>query len=410
MKHFLMRQLQYVLRVLAKMIIRKYRPSIIAITGSVGKTETKQAIEAALKESRNVRASSGNFNNEFGVPLTIIGSWKAIEGYFFWIRVIATGIRTIIYGGPYPEVLILEYGVQKPGDMDYLLSIAAPSIAVMTAIDVTPVHAEFFADAASLASEKAKLAEAVPPGGFVVCNGDSEIVAAMRGSLRGRVITFGADAKVDIRITNFNYLETEVKPIGIGWKIEYAGSMVPFRFTGILGKPHAYATAAGTAVGLVFGLNLVRIADDIQKHYVPPKHRMQIVEGKNGVTIIDDSYNASPIAMESAAEVLASLGAKRKVAVLGDRLELGSYREAAHHMIGKRISKIVDVLVTVGIAARAIAEEAHQEKRKKISVTAVLFVAEAVELVPGLLKPGDLVLVKGSRGVALDRLVDVLRA
>ncbi len=408
MKQFFLRQLKYVLKVLARAIINKYRPSIIAVTGSVGKTGTKQAIYAALNGSRSVRSSRGNFNNELGVPLTIIGSWDKIEGYFFWLRVIAGGVRTIVFGGAYPEVLILEYGIQKPGDMEYLLEIATPSIAVMTAIGATPVHAEFFPDAAAVAAEKAKLAAAVSGGGFVVLDADDGVVARMRASIHGRVITFGFNKGADLRITNFDYLETEVKPVGIAWKLQYAGSLVPFRFTGILGKPHAAAAAAGTAVGLAFGLNLVRIAEDIQKQYVPAKHRMQIVEGKNGVTIIDDSYNASPIAMEEAIGALEALNAKRKIAVLGDMLELGSYSEAAHRTIGKRVAKIVDVLVTVGFASRHIAEEANNEKRKKISVTGVPSVIEAIELVPGLLKPGDLVLIKGSRGVALDCLVEKL--
>lgn len=408
MRAFFVRQLQYILKIVARAIIKKYRPSVIAITGSVGKTEAKEAINAALKGSRSVRASCGNFNNELGVPLTIIGSQEKIEGYFFWLRVLARGLRAVVASVDYPEILILEYGIQKPGDMDYLLEIATPDIAVVTAIGETPVHVEFFPDAQAVASEKAKLAHAVPHGGFAVLNADDHIVRSMRGSVRARVTTFGVAPNADVRIMNFDFLETEVKPIGMTWKLQYAGSMVPFRFTGILGKPHAYAVAAGTAAGLLFGINLVRVAEDIQKYYAPPKHRMQIVESKEGVTLIDDSYNASPIAMESAIGVLESLNAKRKVAVLGDMKELGSYSEAAHRAVGKRIAKVVDVLVAVGPQARFIAEEANKEKQKKISVTHVPSAREALELVPSLLKPGDLVLIKASRSIGLDKLVAIL--
>ncbi len=424
MKQFLLRQLQYVLKIIARAIIKKYRPSVIAVTGSVGKTGTKQAIYAALQNARHVRVAKGSFNTEIGTPITIIGDWSDdelrlvskyqpagtayIKKLLLWIKILAHGVRQIILRVPYPEVLILEYGVQKPGDMDELVAIASPSIAVMTAIGKTPVHVEFFKDAEAVAVEKGKLARAVPPMGFVVLDADDERVMAMRETVVGRVITFGCHRGAEIRITNFNYLETEVKPVGIAWKLEYAGSTVPFRFTGILGKPHAYAASAATAVGLAFGLNLVRIAEDIQKDYVPAKHRMHIVECANGSTIIDDSYNASPIAMEEAIGTFEALNARRKVAVLGDMLELGNYSEAAHRTVGKRIAKIADVLVAVGPAARYLAEEANNEKRKKISVTPVPSVAEAIELVPGLLKPGDLVLIKGSRGVALDRLVEKL--
>ena len=406
MKQFLLIQLKYILRMLARAIIKKYHPSVIAITGSVGKTATKQAIVAALQNSRNIRAASGNFNNELGVPLTIIGSGEKIEGYFFWLWVIARGARAIIANVSYPEILILEYGVQKPGDMDYLLDIATPSVAVITAIGETPVHVEFFKDAAAVAAEKEKLAAAVPGGGFVVLNGDDPIVAAMRSRMHGRVMTVGVDASADIRIGNIEYLETEVKPVGMAWKVQYAGSTTPFRLTGVLGKPHVYATAAGTAVGLVFGINLVRIVEDIQKYYAPPKHRMQIITREDGVNIVDDTYNASPIAMEAAIAAAEALSARRKVGVLGDMKELGAYSEAAHRTVGKRAGKIFDVLVVVGPEARYIADEANKEKRKKISVTSVPSVAEALELVPCLLKPGDLVLIKASRGIGLEKLVE----
>lgn len=408
MKQFFVRQLEQALRWIAQAIIRKYRPSVIAVTGSVGKTATKLAIVAALQDARSVRASPGNFNNELGVPLTIIGDWKEISGYFFWIKVIAVGLWSIATRVQYPEVLILEYGIQKPGDMDYLLSIAKPSIAVMTAIGGAPVHMEFFDNAEALAREKEKLLRAVGPMGFVVLNADDDVVWKMREGLHARCITFGCAKRAEIRVVSFDYLETEVKPVGISWKLEYAGSLVPLRFVGILGKPHAYATAAGACVGLIFGLNLVRIAESIQKKYDGPKHRMRIVEGVGETVLIDDSYNASPIAMEAAIEVIEKLHAKRKVGILGDMRELGEQSIELHRAIGRRAGKVFNVLIAVGSERGNIAEGAQSERQQGKIIIEFSSVADAIREVPSLLKPGDLVLIKGSRAIELDRLVDVM--
>lgn len=409
MKSFLIRKLESVLKWLAQATIAKYRPRVIAITGSVGKTSAKEAVYAALKDSVCVRRSRGNFNNELGVPLAILGDWAKIEGLFFWPSVIAQGCWNLLRRKEYPDILVLEYGVQKPGDMRYLLEIAKPAIALVTAVGETPVHLEFFKDAQALAREKAYLPEAVLVNGIVLFNADDKEVVAMRERTRARVMTVGTKTSADVRVSGFINQELEDgRPVGATFKLEYRGNVVPVRLTGVLGKSFAYAAAFGVAAGLAAGGNFLRLVASFEKNYVPAKHRMMIVRGRGDVNIVDDTYNASPLSMKAALETVKSLRkSKRVVGVLGDMLELGDVSEKAHTEVGEYAGKVLDVLITVGERARAIAKHSGLPAKNVLSVATA---KDAILAMKNLLKPGDLVLIKASRGIGLDAVVDVLRA
>ena len=180
---------QSLIRTLAIWTIRKYQPGIIAVTGSVGKTSTKDAILTVLSPHRSVRATTRNFNNEIGVPLTILSADKEIKGRLFWPRVIFMSLLRLIFRMRYPELLILEYGVDKPGDMKYLLDIARPQIGVVTAIGEIPVHVEFFSGPEALAREKSKIIEGLPSTSFAVLNYDDEKVFDMRERTRAHIMS-----------------------------------------------------------------------------------------------------------------------------------------------------------------------------------------------------------------------------
>ncbi len=410
MKTTILNGIARALKLIARLTIIKYKPAIVGVTGNVGKTSAKLATAAVISPDRKTRASAKNFNNELGLPLNVIGDFESSEGIGIWLRAIGLGIKNLIFTSDYPEVLVLEYGVDRPGDMSYLLSIAKPQIGVVTAIGKIPVHVEFFSGPEGVAKEKSKLVSFLPATGFAILNADDDVVAKMREQTRAHVVTFGFSPKADMRITNFqNRFDPETGEAGISFKLKYGGSMVPVRANGVFGKTAAYASAVGAATGLVFGMNLVKISEALSR-YTGPAGRLRVIPGIREAMLIDDTYNASPHAMREALETLGAVKAKRRIAVLGDMLELGHYTMEAHKEIGKQAAKVADLLVTVGHRAKFIAEAAAGAKMPKKDIAAFESVSEAGVYLAERMKKGDLVLAKGSQGVRMEKVVKALMA
>ncbi len=409
MKQTAIKILQWMLKKLAQATIWRYRPGIIAVTGSVGKTSTKIAIATVLKAQRSVRFARGNFNNELGVPLTILGDYEKIEGFLFWPTVILEAIRRIIVKEEYPEILILEYGIDRPHDMKHLVSIARPNIGVMTAIGDVPVHVEFFDSPEALAREKARLIESLPVGGFAILNGDSDIVMGLTTRTRARVVTYGFGKGVDIAISNFANRVSGDRPVGISFRIEYAGTAATVTMDNVFGKSYAYAAAAGAAVGLAFGMHLTPIADALRE-YEPATSRMELIPGLKDTFILNDAYNASPLSMRAALDTLRDLPGKRKIAVLGDMLEIGKYAMGSHEAIGEEASKVADILITVGSRAKFIAEGARKAGMKKTAIYSFENTEETHPQLQEVMRKGDLVLLKASHSIGLESLVEKVRA
>jgi len=397
------------LKFLAIKTIIKYQPGIVAITGTVGKTSTKEAVYAVLRQWRRVRASRGNFNNEIGLPLTILGDWTEIKGLFFWPRVLAISLKNLVFKVGYPEILVLEYGADRPGDIRYLLDIARPQIGLVTALGDIPVHVEFYTGPEAVAREKSRVIESLPVAGFAILNFDDEAVLNMQEKTRAHIITFGFGKNAEVRISNFEVRNEELpaggsRPVGVSFKLEHNGSFVPIRLNGAFGKAQAYAAAAAAAAGLAFGLNLVRVAEALQ-YYQPPPHRMTLLPGVKGTFIIDDTYNASPLSTQAALETVSDLPARRKIAVLGDMLELGQYSAGAHQAIGQLSFGVFDILVTVGLRAKFIADAAIKSGFERKNVLSFDTADQARLEVQALLERGDLVLIKGSRAMELEKIV-----
>ncbi len=408
MKEKLIKILKWVLQILAKWTIRKYQPGIIGVTGSVGKTSTKEAVYVVLRFLRSTRVSSGNFNNEVGLPLTILGSWTKIGGPLFWCRVICASLLRLIFRVNYPEILVLEYGADRPGDIKYLLEIVKPQIGIVTAIGDIPVHVEFYSGPDAVTREKSRLVEALPATGFAILNFDDEAVLDMKERTRAHIMNFGFGEGAEVRITNFENRMENGRPAGIAFKLEYGGSFVPVRLEDSFGKAQAYAAAAAAAVGLAFGVNLVKIAEALS-YYQAPEHRMKLLVGVKGTYIFDDTYNASPLSMHAAINTVKALGNMKKIAVLGDMLEIGKYAIEAHEEIGRIVAKVFDVLVVVGPRAKFIAESAHKSGMAKRSIWSFDTADGAKLKVQELIKKGDLILVKASRAMQLDKVVEEIR-
>lgn len=405
MKSWLQTKLKRILKWLSIKTIAKYQPGVIGITGSVGKTSTKEAVYTVLRGSRRVRASFGNLNNELGLPLAILGDWQKPTGASFWLKVIWQGWRNLIFRTDYPEILILEYAADKPEDLDYLLSIARPQIGIVTAIGEIPAHSEFYNGPEEVTKEKSKLIKYLPPSGFAVLNFDDDAVFSMKENIRASLFTYGFGQGAQMRITNFENRSDEGRPLGITFKLSYGENFVPVRIDGVLGKAQAYAAAAAACVGLGFSMNLVRIAEALA-YYKTPVHRMKFLMGVKETYIIDDCYNASPMSMRAAMEAIKDFSAKRKVGILGDMLELGQYTNEAHEAVGQMAAKSFNFLITVGPHAKFVATAALKKGMSSEKIRSFDSVDELVIEVLGLLKQGDLVLVKASRGMRLDRVVE----
>ena len=422
MKYTLLNILKWILKKLAQLTILRYRPDVIAITGSVGKTSAKETIYAVLKNYKRVRKSGGNLNNELGVPLTILGNWpeeelklvsrsqpagtKRIKKLFFWLKVILSGTLQVIFPqrSVYPQVLILEYGADKPGDIRNLLAIARPKIAVITSISEIPVHIEFYSGPEAVVREKGKLIEHLFVNDFAVLNFDDQTVIGLKERTRATLKTFGFNDGADVRIANY-----ETKPDGIVFKLEHQGNVVPVFLRNVFGRAQAYAAIIGVCVGLIYNINLVEISEALSANYRPAKGRMNLLAGIKDTFIIDDTYNASPASMQAALETLRDLPASRKIAVLGDMLELGKYSIEAHQSIGKLTAKTADVLITVGPRGKFIAESAAAEGMPKDHILTFDTAAEAAKEVQELIKPGDLVLIKASRAMGLEKIVEEIK-
>ncbi|MBU4347961.1 UDP-N-acetylmuramoyl-tripeptide--D-alanyl-D-alanine ligase [Patescibacteria group bacterium] len=401
-------KLEKIIRGLAILTIKRYQPGIIAVTGSVGKTSTKEAIYSVLKDSRFVRATHGNFNNEFGLPLTILGDYTKIVGKMFWVKVIFKSIFRLIFKLKYPEILILEYAADKPGDIKNLLSIAMPRIGVITSIGEIPSHIEFYSGPEAVSREKAKILEVLPSMGVAVLNADDKYVLEMKTRTKAHVMTYGFGSESEIQITNFENRIEKGKPAGISFKLNYGGSFAPIRIVGCFGKSQAYAVAAASAIGFVFGMNLVKISEAL-RYYKMPSQRGEIIPGIKKSFIIDDSYNASPASMKAAIELADSMKFKRKIAVLGDMLEIGKHTIEAHENIGKLIVNVFDILITVGPRSKFIAETASKKGFPVKNILNFEFADDAKLKVQEIIKKGDLILIKGSRALELEKVVEEIK-
>ena len=401
--------LEIILAWLARRTLWKYKPKIIAITGSVGKTSTKEAIFTVLKKKYRVRKSEGNLNTEIGLPLTILGAENPGRNIFGWLVVITRAVRDLVKERNYPAILVLEYGIQQPRDMDVLTSIARPDIAVLTAIGEIPVHVEYFSSPESLVAEKLKLARAVREGRTIILNADDVRLSSARESLPVPPLLFGFNADADMQITNLQLRFGKDAalgdvPDGMACKLEYNGSTVPVRLHHMFGIPQASAVAAAALVGVVLGMNLVEIADALGE-YVSAPGRGRLILGIKHSFILDDTYNASPESMGAALDTLKNLPGKRKIAVLGDMLEIGGYTEEAHRMIGELVAEFVELLLVVGTRARFIADEALECGMPQERIFKFDDSRDAGHALDALIHEGDLILVKGSQGMRMEHVV-----
>lgn len=396
-----------ILRIESKLVLRKYKPKVIAITGSVGKTSTKDALYAVLSEVTYVRKSEKSFNSEIGLPLTILGCPNGWNNPLIWFKNFLKGLWLIIWPHPYPQWLILEVGIGKAGDMKKTASWLKTDVVLVTAIGETPVHIEFFDSRKHLIEEKSKLIDTLKKDGILILNRDDDSVYEMKNKTKNITLTYGFNSEADVlgNGNNIFYNDAE-EPKGIIYRIESGGSSLPVSIEGVLGKNHIYASLAALAVAHGLKFNMVKAIDSLKNYEIPPG-RMCLLNGINSTLIIDDSYNSSPFACESALATLKEVKNKgRKIAVLGDMLELGRHTKEAHENIGKIVKEKADVLITVGPRAESIFEGALEAGMKQDNLFKFMTSIDAGDFLQDFIQPEDLILIKGSQGIRMERTIE----
>lgn len=403
----------------SKLVIKKYKPFIIAVTGSVGKTSAKDAIYAVLATTgKHIRKSEKSFNSEIGTPLTILGVRNAWQDPLGWFSNMMHGLEMIFFKVEYPSILVLEVGADHPGDIERLVKWLRPDIAVITKIGDVPVHVEFFDSPEAVRKEKLFLAQGVKEGGTVILYADDDKLCDLKFDNR-KTMSYGMAAEASVKgslpVILYKEENGSRKPDGISFKLEYAGNSVPILLEKVLGIQHVYPILAAVAVGIVQGVTLDQAADSV-KSYKAPRGRMNIIDGLKGSTIIDDSYNSSPTALAVALAAFAEIeGADRKIAILGDMMELGQYSADEHKKAGVFVAKSLDqargdFLVTVGQRAKGIREGALSAGMSESSIVSFDSSNDAAGKLKDMLKTGDIILVKGSQSPRMERVTKALMA
>ncbi len=354
----------------------RFEPLVVGVTGSIAKTSTKEAIAAVLSRRWVTLRNEGNLNNEIGLPLTVLAL------------------------GPEHEALVVEMGMYTGGEIAALARIARPRIGVVTSVQA--VHLARIGTLDAIEAAKGELVEALPADGLAVLNADDPRVARMAARTVARTRTYGFDATADVTAESVE----SAGRAGMRFVLRIEGGLRQAVATPALGRHAVHNALAAAAVGLEAGLTLEQVAAGLADGWTAP-HRSELVEA-GGVLLLDDTYNASPGSMLAALELLATLPGRR-IAVLGEMLELGDGHEAGHRAVGAAAAGVVERLVVVGEGAAGIVQGARAAGLHPSRIALVADRQAALDLLHPLLAAGDAVLIKGSRGAALDLLVDRLR-
>lgn len=413
-KNFIKKIVAYLLRVEAEFVLNKYKPKIVGVTGSVGKTSTKDALVTVLATSHFVRGSEKSYNSEFGVPLTVLGCRSAWNNPLGWFKNILEGVALIIFKNPYPEWLVLEVGADRPGDIKAIAKWLKLDAVVLTYFPPVPVHVEFFPSPAALHDEDFYLIQSLKSGGIIIANADDEEIMNRLSQITGQVVMYGFDERAQVKGSNekIAYIgEGDNKmPVGLNLQVQAGGSSYPLQMKGFLGRHQIYPALAAVAFGLGHDLNPIKMIEALDL-YEGPAGRLRLIKGEKDTLILDDTYNSSPVALKAALDTLGQLEVRgRKIAVIGDMLELGSYTIEAHKEAGRQAAAICDTIMTVGLRAKFLQEGAKEEKFNMKKFFQHHDAEAAGEALERYIQPGDTILIKGSQGMRLEKVVEAIMA
>jgi len=353
---------------------RKLKVKVIGITGSVGKSTTKEVTADVLSQRYSTLRNPGNLNNEIGLPLTLL---SLSDGH---------------------QRAVLEMGFYVPGEIKFLCDLALPHIGVVT--NVGTVHAERAGDQDAIARGKAELVQSLPVDGVAILNHDDERVRRMASVTQAQVFFYGLDSRADLWADQVEGLGLE----GIRLRLHYQGETLHFRVP-MIGRHSVHTVLRAAAVGLVDGSSWQEIYNGLRSSST--QLRLMAIRTSKGALILDDTYNASPASTLAALSLLEELEG-RKVAVLGDMLELGPYEQRGHEMVGIRAAEVAQLLIAVGTRARMIARMAIDAGMPETQVTMLDDPMQVVDVLNHILDSDDVVLIKGSNSLRMDRIVAAL--
>jgi len=364
------------LQQIARFWRRKLDLRVIGITGSVGKSTTKEMVAEVLSTRYRTLKSPGNLNNEIGLPLTMT---RLSSGY---------------------QHAVMEMGFYVPGEIAFLCDIALPQVGVVT--NIGTVHAERAGSQEAIARGKAELVQALPPApeGVAILNFDDSWVRKMEEKTKARVFFYGLSPEADLWADHVEGLGLE----GIRFRMHYQGETLHVKIP-LIGRHSVHTALRASAVGLVEGMNWQEILEGLSQGHT--QLRLVAVRSEGGALLLDDTYNASPESMLAALNLLDELDG-RKVAVLGDMLELGPYERGGHEMVGLRAGQVAEVLLTLGERAHIIADAARRGNGKKKIIVEFDELEPLVEWLKTNLTKKDVVLIKGSHGLRMDRITSSL--
>ncbi len=368
------------LKDLAADVRRLWRGSLIAVTGSMGKTTTKDFAAQVLQTEYSIYRSPGNWNNLFGLPLAIFGL------------------------GSDDHIGIFELGMSARGEIAEMCRIAKPDIGILT--NIAPVHLEFFGSIEEIALAKGELVEGLPVDGMFIYNGDDALVRDLAAGYSGRKIAFGMSEGVDVRAHDLEIVGLHETRFQITCHGVMRKAMLP-----LAGAHYVMNTLPAFALADHYRISTEQVIESL-RHLKQTQMRGQIVRFAEGFTVIDDSYNSNPRALMRMIEMLCQVPSfTRRILVAGEMLELGAGSDALHHQCGTWAAKC-DIGLVVGVqgAAREIVRGASESGLAEPQARFYPQVEEAIEFVVNAIQPGDLVLIKGSRGVHLERVVQALRS
>ena len=390
---------------MANAVVRKYKPLIVGVTGSVGKSSAKEAAALVLSGTMRVRKSEGNYNNEIGVPLTILGVGTDGSAVTRLLSALARFPILVTIPYRYPETLILELGVDRPGDMAALLQIAPSKIGVVTTVGES--HIEYFGSVANIAKEKGRLISSLPSDGFAILNADDERVLGMGKKTKAVVLSYGFGSNASVSADNIVLQDTD-GVIGSSFKLNYDGTSIPVRLPGVIARHHISDVLAGAAVGIAAGMHLVDIAKRLEG-FAPLPGRLRFLHGRNGIGILDDTYNASPVSVSAALSTLAEIPARRKMVALGDMLELGPDSEESHRRLADAVfASGAGTAILVGHHMRSLGKELLSRGMDRGNVFFLPDPDTAATFVRDMVREGDLILVKGSQGLRMEKVSEAL--
>jgi UDP-N-acetylmuramoyl-tripeptide--D-alanyl-D-alanine ligase len=357
---------------LASAVRRLWAKPLVAVTGSAGKTTTKEAIAYILSTKFRALKSEGNLNNHFGLPLMLL---KLDSGH---------------------DIAVVEMGMSHAGEISALARIAEPEIGVVT--NVAPVHLEFFNSIAEIADAKRELIESLPSTGIAVLNADDEYVSQFGRSFKGRVLTYGIAPTADVHAENIEAHGVRGSTFDVVFEGRRSRVQLP-----LVGTHNIHNALAAVAVALERRFDLSEAAEALAT-LAPPEKRGQVIQFGN-ITVVNDCYNSNPKALEAMVQALTTMPAKRRIVVAGEMLELGPSAEELHRRSGRYIAgRTIDVLLGVRGLAQAIVESARAEGMRGEFVATP---EEAAAWLAREVRDGDVVLIKGSRGVKLERALEI---